>query len=121
MRWFKPNLRSSINAIFALGQRTAPADSVLEIGIQDIRDAMLELLAGVTQNPSPLVIRRVRYAIDIQALWYLRGDLMGVLAKQHGEAAARQKLEPINQMFVDLAPAGLRSRPSPLSAFTRNK
>ncbi len=115
MRWFKPNLRSSINAIFALGHRSAPADSVLEIGIQDIRDAMLELMGDVGDNPSPQVTRRIRYAVDIQALWYLRGDLMAVLAKKHGEAAARDKLEPITEMFTDLGPLGLKSRPSPLS------
>ena len=118
MRWFKPSLKS-INAIFALGHRPAASDSVLEIGIQDIREAMLELMGEVPENPSPLVTRRIRYAVDLQALWYLRGDLMGVLAKRHGEVAARTKLEPITEMFAELGPVSLRSRPSPLSALFR--
>ncbi|MEO8656473.1 MAG: hypothetical protein ABI409_20285 [Ramlibacter sp.] len=123
MRWFKPNLRSSINAIFGLTHhhRQAASDSMLEIGIQDIREAMLELMGEMPDNPSPLVTRRIRYAVDIQALWYLRGDLMGVLAKRYGEAAARAKLEPITAMFADLGPLGLRSRPSPLSALLTKK
>jgi hypothetical protein len=120
MRWFKPSLKS-IYAIFALGHRPAASDSVLEIGIQDIRDAMLELIAEIPDNPSPLVIRRIRYAVDIQALWYLRGDLMAVLAKRHGEAVARTKIEAVTEMFADLGPLGLRSRPSPLSSLFNKK
>lgn len=117
MRWFKPNLRSSINAIFGLSHhRQAASDSMLDIGIQDIREAMLDLMDEMADNPSPLVKRRIRYAVDIQALWYLRGDLMGVLAKHYGEAAARAKLQPITEMFADLGPLALRSRPSPLSS-----
>ena len=119
MRWFKPNLRSSINAILALAHRSAPADSVLEIGMQDIRDAMLELMGNPIDHPAPHVMRRIRYAIDIQTLWYLRGDLMGVLARRHGEAVARQKLAPVTQMFADLGVTGLRSRPSPLSVLPK--
>lgn len=121
MRWFKPNLRSSINALLAFAHRAAPADSVLEIGMQDIRDAMLDLMGEGGDHPAPQVTRRIRYAIDIQALWYLRGDLMAVLAKRHGEVAAREKLAPITQMFADLGVTGLRSRPSPLSVLSKDQ
>ncbi len=114
MRWFKPSLKS-INAIFAMGQRPMASDSVLDIGIQDIREAMLELMGAMPDNPSPVLIRRIRYAVDIQALWYLRADLMGVLAKRYGEAAARAKLDPITEMFADSGHLRLRSRPSPLN------
>ena len=51
---------------------------------------------------------------DIQALWYLRGDLMAALAAMHGEVAARQKVAAVTQMFQGLLPNGLNSRPSPL-------
>jgi hypothetical protein len=61
------------------------------------------------------VSRRIRYAIDVMALWYLRGDLMAVLAEHHGEAEAREKLQAITEIFEDVLPEGLRSRPSPLS------
>lgn len=120
MRWFKPSLKS-ISAIFALGHRTPATDSVLEMGIQDVRDAMLELLAQIPDNPAPVVTRRIRYAGDIQALWYLRSDLMAVLAKRHGEATARAKIDTVTEMFADLGPLGLRSRPSPLNSFVGRK
>lgn len=121
MRWFKPNLRSSINALFALAHRSAPPDSVLEIGMQDIRDAMLELMGEGGEHPAAQVTRRIRYAIDIQTLWYLRGDLMAVLARRNGEAAAREQLAPVTQMFADLGVMGLRSRPSPLSVLSKDQ
>ena len=62
----------------------------------------------------PLVTRRIRYANDLQALWYLRGDLMGALAATHGESMAREKIQEISNMFRGLLPGGLTSRPSPL-------
>ena len=120
MRWFKPSLKS-INAIFAFGHRPPRSDSVLEIGIQDVRDAMLELLAQLPDNPAPVITRRIRYAGDVQALWYLRSDLMAVLAKRHGESTARAKIESITEMFADLGPLGLRSRPSPLNSIFGKK
>ena len=62
----------------------------------------------------PQITRRIRYANDIQALWYLRGDLMGVLATLHGEMAARQKVASLTAQFQGLLPNGLNSRASPL-------
>ena len=114
MRWFKPNLRNSINAILTLVHSTPPAASEPGYSIEDIRDSMLALVEDDSDKPN--VKRRIRYAIDVQALWYLRGDLMAVLAGQYGEAAARAKLSSINDMFDNLLPQGLRSRPSPLSS-----
>ena len=115
MRWFKPNLRSSLHAIFSLGHSAPPAPS-LGIGIDDIREAMLGLLSTVGPERFPNVTRRIRYATDVQALWFLRGDLMAVLASSHGEAVAREELAEISEMFENMLPEGLRSRPSPLSS-----
>ena len=36
----------------------------------------------------------IRYAGDVQGLWFLRGDLMAALASSHGEAAARESSKP---------------------------
>ena len=114
MRWLKPNLRNSIHAILTLGHSTIAEDSVPAYGIEDIRDSMLALVDPDRDNPH--LVRRIRYAGDVQGLWYLRGDLMSALAGRHGEAVARAKLTAINEMFENLLPQGLRSRPSPLSA-----
>lgn len=76
---------------------------------------MLALMTDIGDNRFPQLARRIRYAIDVQALWYLRGDLMAVLAGRHGEAAAREKIDALAGMFEDLLPRGLKSRPSPLN------
>lgn len=112
MRWFKGNIRTSIYGL--LGNPAGPTDSILETGTEDIREAMLGLLgeAGVKQFPH--VTRRIRYANDVQALWYLRGDLMAALAATQGESAARSKVLHITEMFEGLLPGSLSSRPSPL-------
>jgi hypothetical protein len=113
MRWLKPNLRSSIYAL--LGCSPAPRDFVQEVGVEDIRSAMLGLIAEVADKKYVHVVRRIRYATEVLSLWYLRGDLMSALASKHGEAQAREKLRPITAMFKDIVPQGLKSsRPSPL-------
>jgi hypothetical protein len=88
----------------------------MEYSIEDIRQAMLGMMTDVQDAQFPYLVRRIRYASDVQALWFLRGDLMAVLAGSYGEVAAREKLDLVSTMFEDLLPDGLRSRPSPLSA-----
>lgn len=112
MRWFKGSIRTSIYGL--LGNPVAPSDSVLETGTEDIREAMLALLGQAGSKQFANVTRRVRYANDVQALWYLRGDLMAALAATQGEATARQKVQQITRMFQGLIPGSLNSRPSPL-------
>ncbi|MBG9386947.1 hypothetical protein I5803_02820 [Caenimonas sp. DR4.4] len=112
MRWLKPNLRSSIYGL--LGNPLPPSESVMDGGTEDIRESMLQVLGETGMRHFPQITRRIRYANDIQALWYLRGDLMGALAAMHGEVAARQKVGSITEMFRGLLPGSLDSRPSPL-------
>lgn len=112
MRWIKPNLRSSIYGL--LGSPSQPSESMLENGTEDIRQAMLDILGPSGAQQFPQVTRRVRYANDVQALWYLRGDLMAALSAMHGEARARDQISRLTDMFRGLLPAGLTSRPSPL-------
>ena len=112
MRWLKPNLRSSIYGL--LGNPVTPSESILENGLEDIRESMLHALGDTGPKQFPQITRRIRYANDIQALWYLRGDLMAALASMHGEMAAREKIASITAQFQGLLPGGLHSRPSPL-------
>jgi hypothetical protein len=119
MRSFKPNLRGSIHAILSLGHPSVPPPES-EFGIEDIRSAMLELMTAVEEARFPHVLRRVRYAGDVQGLWFLRGDVMAALASNHGEVFAREKLETLSEMFENLLPGGLRSRPSPFNALSRD-
>ncbi len=113
MRWIKPNLRSSLFAW--LGVAPGPVtESTLEDRTEEIRLAMQELLGEEGVRRFPHVARRIRYAADIYALWYLRGDLMGVLAGLGSERAARDQIETLTGMFRGLLPRGLNSRPGPL-------
>ena len=116
MRWFKPNLRSSLHAIFSSGYPESAPTVTMEYDIEDIRQAMLGMMTDLQDAKFPQLVRRIRYASDVQSLWFMRGDLMAVLAGSHGEAAAREKIDMVSGMFEDLLPDGLRSRPSPLSA-----
>lgn len=112
MSWLKPSIKSSIYGL--LGHPMDPSDSTLENSIEEIREQMLGALGETGQKNFPHVARRIRYASDVQALWYLRGDLMAALAAQHSESVARQKLASISDQFQGLLPGGLNSRPSPL-------
>jgi hypothetical protein len=112
MRWFKGTLRQSIYGL--LGNPVVPSESVLDTATEDIREAMLSLLAEAGGRQFANVTRRLRYANDIQGLWYLRGDLLAALASVHGEMAAREKVQRVTRMFHGLLPGSLNSRPSPL-------
>lgn len=112
MRWLKPGLRSIYGLI---GNAPAPSQSVLDDGTEEVRETMLATLGEAGWRQSPRVTRRIRYAGDIQSLWYLRGDLMGALAAMHGEVAARRKIAAITQRFEGLLPDSMASRPRPLA------
>lgn len=111
-RWSKSDFKNSISGL--LGIQREPSESVLESGLEDIRESMLFALGNEGAKQFASTTRRIRYATDIKDLWYLRGDLMAVLAKMHGEAVARDKIASINAQFQGLLPGGLNSRPSPL-------
>lgn len=120
MSWFKTkDLRSSIYALFSVGTTPPPADDTARL--EEIREVMLTLsqMDGGTDHSASLT-RRIRYATDLQVLWFLRGELMGLLARSVGEAVALEKMDRLSEMFSGLLPRGLRSRPSPLNPNYRN-
>ena len=124
MRWFMPKLRNSIYAM--LSSVHAPTEMERDAGeptvaLEDIRQNMLEMLVVDSGERSMRLARRIRYASDLESLWFMRGELMGLLARTHGEAAAFEKVEELSSMFADLLPAGLRSRPSPLGHYRPNR
>lgn len=115
MRWFKPNLRNSLHAIFSTGLLAHPPDEPdTVITIEDIRHRMLDLLAAEECERATIARRRIRYADSVESLWFMRGELVAVLARTRGEAAALETISLVSEMFDDLLPEGLRSRPSPL-------
>lgn len=113
MRWFKPNLRNSLHAIFSAGLGAQEEPETI-ITIEDIRLRMLDLLSAEESDRATVVRRRIRYAVSVESLWFMRGELMAVLSRTHGEAIALELIADVGEMFEDLLPQGLRSRPSPL-------
>ena len=71
---------------------------------------MLACLQDLDANEVHTLHLRLSYAKDVQTLWYLRSDLMGVLANRKGEATATDQLRDITQLFQGLVPKGLKSR-----------
>jgi hypothetical protein len=119
MRWFKTkDLRSSIYALFSVSTSEQRVDDAATM--DQIREAMLALAGDEYGDRAAGVVRRIRYATDLQSLWFMRGELMQLLAHNEGEAAAREKVDELSSLFTDLLPTALRSRPSPLSPEYRN-
>jgi hypothetical protein len=120
MRWFKTrDLRSSIYAMLHVSTaapRSSPDDGS---ALENIRSLMLTLADTEDSERARGLKRRIRYAMDLQALWFMRGELMGLLARTQGEVAARDQVDQLSCHFEDNLPSGLRSRPSPLSSHYR--
>ena len=68
---------------------------------------MLHELGEDGEKKFPTVARRVRYAPDVQGLWYSRGDVMAIIANTQGEAVAREKIASISKHFQGLLPKSL--------------
>lgn len=76
--------------------------SVIDVSdrLESIRDAMLEALLDIGQkNETKVVWNAIARAVEIDALWYLRSDLLQLLADFWGEPVAREKLKEITKLF----------------------
>jgi hypothetical protein len=78
------------------------------------RGLMLALAEAVPGEKAARLALRIRCAVTLQSLWFMRSDMMAVLAPTLGEAQARHRLETISAPIRESLPRGLRSRPSPL-------
>ena len=97
-----------------LGRSGRGSKAVTAGRIESIRHAMLDALGDSGANDFPQTMNKVRFASDVQGLWYLRGEIMEVLAGLHGEASARREMEDLSVMFQGLLPRGLTTRASTL-------
>ncbi|RYF82324.1 MAG: hypothetical protein EOO29_07425 [Comamonadaceae bacterium] len=77
------------------------------LGMERVRAIMLELLGKHEGANFYRVAERIRYADEMECLWYLRQDLLAALSAVHGEAAAWHEIEPLNALFKGLLPAAL--------------
>ncbi|HPW09272.1 MAG TPA: hypothetical protein PLD78_16640 [Burkholderiaceae bacterium] len=109
MNWKTSKFASSMLSLLRSG------DSVLDASpdhrIEDIRRTMVECLRDVTPSDELTHVRsRVLYGRDVQSLWYVRSDVMNLIAGTHGETLAREQLVMLTDMFRGLLPKGLDSR-----------
>lgn len=104
---FAPQLRSSFMALLG---RTEPTPQALNARTEIIRELMLHELGDYGEKKFPAVARRVRYAPDVQGLWYARSDVMAILANTYGETVAREKIANISGRFNGLLPKSLTNK-----------
>jgi hypothetical protein len=113
MSWLK-----SASASFwgAVGLAPAPSEALVQERTEEIRQSMLSTLGEQGSEAYPALRRRLMFAADSEALWYLRSEWMGALASIHGERVAAAHLRSVNIQFEGLLAKGLNSRSSPLSS-----
>ena len=75
-----------------------------------IRTAMLSLLQVHGGHTIQRVAQRVRFAGDLEALWYLRQDVLTALSAVDGEVAARRQMRQINRLFKGGLPGSMEPR-----------
>ena len=105
MRLRKLNIKSTLFSL--LGYIDTSSEALQPGRVEELRLAMLAALGEAGCDGFTKVARQVRYAADVQALWYARSDLMAALASMHGEEHARQELESLTSLFRGLLPSGM--------------
>lgn len=113
MSWLKS---ASASFFGVIGLAPAPSTSLLEERTEEIRLAMLSTLGESGALAYPALRRRLMFAADKEALWYLRSEWMGALSTLHGERVAAAHLRSTNIQFEGVLTKGMSSRPSPLSS-----
>jgi hypothetical protein len=112
MSWKTSKFASGLVSLFI----DATPDDMVEGRVEQVREAMLASLKGLPDNQTlESLTRRVRWAPNAQALWYLRMDVMTLLSTHRNESEARQCLHEITQLFLGLVHANQMSRPSRLN------
>ena len=104
---FIPQLRTSCTALLG---KVEPTPKALNARTEAIRELMLDALGEYGEKKFPAITRRVRYAPDVQGLWYARSDVMAILANTYGETVAREKIADISQRFNGLLPKSLTGK-----------
>jgi len=69
-----------------------------------IRAAMLDALMELEGEHGSGIWSKIGSASEVQALWYLRSEVMALLAAHSGERLAREKLDAITEMFRGVVP-----------------
>ena len=106
-------MKDKVTSIISSPQKIEPEEPD-SADTEHFRRAMVELAETVQGERAARLVLRIRCAATLQSLWFMRSDMMALLAPTLGEAEARHRLETISAPVREALPAGLRSRPSPL-------
>ena len=103
MAWDTSSIKNSLYSM--LGLDSSRVDEGRTQQLEQVRTAMLACLQDLDASEVHTLHLRLSYAKDVQTLWYLRSDLMGVLANRKGEATAtEEKSIRYDQQLADLLP-----------------
>ena len=87
-------LRDSLWALIGRDRTEVP-----ELALEKIRKAMLFALDSRCEETHYALDTKICFAKDVSELWYLRPELMNVLAASCGESQARATLAEISSLF----------------------
>ena len=99
MGWKISRLSTSLMGL--LREREPNQSAATQSRIEHIREEMLDCMASFLDGSAvrPQVWAKVLYADDVQALWYLRSDVMHMLCDHCGETLAASKLDALTELF----------------------
>lgn len=97
------------NSFWALLGQQAEAEAPKAV-LERVRDAIQATLFEQLGQDGVDLIVRVRFARDIDSLWYLRPEIMNAIAASRGEAMARKCMGGLTLLFKDHHPGAASSR-----------
>ncbi|UUX97595.1 hypothetical protein [Aquabacterium sp. J223] len=86
-----------------VGEAATRPETVGE-ALQRARDDFAAGLDGLTGQPADFLRSRASRARSLLELWHLRAELFQLVAMQHGEARAHQRLAGLNRHFPTRLP-----------------
>lgn len=96
--WAVSSIRDSLLGWLGVSSTSSDAPTA-----ERARKAMLELLLfegmGMVESEHLALLGRIRYARDLEALWFLRPELVSALAAQLGERVARARVNGLAGYF----------------------
>jgi hypothetical protein len=108
-------LKDGLTSIWPVSSPPRLPDESESEALERFRAAMLALIEGNISDQAARLSLRIRCAASLQSLWFMRSEMMALLAAEYGELEARHRLEQVSESVRDALPSGLRSRPSPLA------
>lgn len=78
--------------------------------LEKIRAAMLQALDACGDTRPPQLTDRIRFATDLESLWYLRAELLAAVTACVGAESAAKRLQAITAQFIGVLPVASTTR-----------